>query len=214
MLFWAISMTQSMATSLALSEEIFQEAYTILQTYQESHYDHKTTIDELKGYYRVDCSSFIDYILRKKAPLALAMLPVDNHHTRARAHNFYDYFKALEQTPNYHWACVKTFVDLERGDLIAWKYDESLHKSDTGHIVIVAQKPVQEEPNLYRVRIIDASKGKHANDTRERTSDGIGSGDMWFRVNAEGVPYGLYWSDKEKKLNRHFIAMGRVLQEQ
>jgi len=194
----------------AVSDEVFQEAQTILQTHQESHYDHKTVINESKGYYRVDCSSFVSYVLRKKAPLALALLPIDAKHTRSRAQNYYDYFKALE-SPNSHWMAIKTVAELERGDMIAWKYDPSLQKKDTGHVVIVSEKPVQEEAHLYRVRVMDASKGKHANDTRAEGSDGIGSGDMWFRVDEKGFPIGLYWSSKAKKENQHPIAMGRVL---
>lgn len=195
----------------AVSDEVFQEAQRILQTHKETHYEHKTLIDETKGYYRVDCSSFVSYILRKKAPLALALLPIDANHTRSRAQNYYDYFKNLE-APNSHWMAVKTVVALERGDVIAWKYDPSLQKKDTGHVVIVSQKPVQEEPSLYRIRVMDASKGKHANDTRVEGIDGIGSGDMWFRIDKNGVPIGLYWSSKAKKESRHPIAMGRVLQ--
>ncbi|AOO64674.1 hypothetical protein [Sulfurospirillum halorespirans] len=203
-------LTHSIATPLSLSDEVFQEAQHILQTQQESHYDHKTVINESKGYYRVDCSSFVCHVLRKKSPLALAMLPIDVHHVHARAQNFYDYFKQLESVPNAHWMAVKTLFDLERGDIIAWKYDLSSHKKDTGHVVIVAEKPIQEEQTLYRIRVIDASKGKHANDTRAKESDGIGSGDMWFRVNEKGAPIGLYWSSKEKKERQHFIVMGRV----
>ena len=195
----------------AVSDEVFQEAQRILQTHQESHYDHKTLIDEVKGYYRVDCSSFVSYILHKKAPSALALLPIDAKHTRSRAQNYYDYFKGLE-TPNNHWMAIKTILELERGDIIAWKYDPSLQKKDTGHVVIVSQKPVLEEPYLYRIRVMDASKGKHANDTRAEGSDGIGSGDMWFHVDKNGSPIGLYWSSKEKKESQHPIAMGRVLQ--
>lgn len=194
----------------AVSDEVFQEAKHILQTHQESHYDHKTMIDEARGHYHVDCSSFVSYVLHKKAPLALALLPIDAKHTRSRVQNYYDYFKNLE-APNCHWMAVKTVAELERGDMIAWKYDPSLQKKDTGHVVIVSEKPVQEESHLYRIRVIDASKGKHANDTRAEGIDGIGSGDMWFRVDEKGSPIGLYWSSKAKKENQHPIAMGRVL---
>lgn len=194
----------------AVSDEVFQEAQRILQTHKETHYDHKTLIDETRGYYRVDCSSFVSYVLHKKAPLALSLLPIDAKHTRSRAQNYYDYFKNLE-APNSHWMAVKTVVELERGDVIAWKYDPLLQKKDTGHVVIVSEKPLQEESHLYRIRVIDASKGKHANDTRAEGNDGIGSGDMWFRVDKNGVPIGLYWSSKEKKESQHPIAIGRVL---
>lgn len=203
------SITQSNASS-----EIHAEAINILKTMHETHYDHKIRIDEKQGYYSLDCSGFVCHILQKKAPLALIALPVDKHHTHARAQNFYDYFKSLQSLPpQKEWMPISGMNELERGDIIAWKYDPSLQKKDTGHVVIASEKPVLEEPNLYRVRVIDASKGKHANDTRAKEVDGIGSGDMWFRVDENDQPIGIYWSDKAKKESRHPIAMGRVLSE-
>lgn len=210
-MFWILySVVCGYATSLSSSEEMFQEASRILKTYQESRYSHQTMVDEQNGKYNVDCSAFVGYILQKKAPLALEALPIDLGHKRVRAQNFYDYFKALEHTPSVHWIPIEAFSKLERGDVIAWKYDKALQKKDTGHVVIVSEKPIQEEQNLYRVRVIDASKGKHAHDTRAENQDGIGSGDMWFRVDEKDSPVGLYWSSKMKKEAKHAIAMGRV----
>lgn len=208
----AVALTQSIATPLSFSPAIFHEADTLLQTHHESYYDHKTVIDESIGYYRVDCSSFVCHILRKKAPLALATLPKDTHHAHARAQNFYEYFKQLESFLSPHWMAITRFSDLRRGDIIAWKYDASLEKRDTGHVVIVAEHPMEEAPHLYRLRVIDASKGKHAQDTRVNGRDGIGSGVMWFRVDEEDRPISLHWSSRAKKPLYHSIAMGRVLQ--
>lgn len=203
-----LGITRSYGTG---SDEVFQEANYLLQTHQESHYDHKTVIDEKRGYYRMDCSSLVCYVLSKRAPIALGMIPKDVHHSHARAQNFYDYFKTLETMPNAYWMAVRTVTELKRGDIIVWKYDPMLRKKDTGHIVIVAETPVQEEAYLYRIRVIDASRGQHAKDTRVAGKDGIGSGDMWFRVDENNFPVGLYWSSKEKQEARHSIAMGRVL---
>lgn len=204
------SMIYGYAASLSFSEMMFEEASSTLKTYQQSRYSHQTMIDEQKGIYNVDCSAFVGYILQKKAPLALEALPIDSGYKRVRAQNFYDYFKALEHTPSAHWIPIEAFSKLERGDVIVWKYDKALQKKDTGHIVIVSENPTREEQNLYRVRVIDASKGKHANDTRAENQDGIGSGDMWFRVDEKDSPIGLYWSSKDKKEAKHAIAMGRV----
>lgn len=198
-------------TEVCATEAIYDEALRLLQMHKKSHYSHHRVIDENKGYFDVDCSSFVDYLLEKKAPLARQELPIDKGHVRARAQNFHDYFKRLEEAPTAHWKAIKTIDALEVGDIIAWKYDASLKKKDTGHVVVVAQKAIQEDKNLYWLRIIDASKSKHAFDTKEGAQTGIGSGIMWFRVNDQGIPIALHWSSKAKKEVHHSIAMGRVL---
>lgn len=199
--------------STAYASEIFQEAQKIFKTMQTTHYEHQTVIDESKGVYIVDCSAFVCYILKKVSPLAHSSLPVDKNHTHARAKNFYDYFKSLQSgtASNSHWMAILTIKELERGDIVSWKYDPSLQKKDTGHVVIVHEKPVLEAGNLYRVRIIDASKGKHANDSRGKEADGIGIGEMWFRVDEKNAPIGLHWSSKEKRESNHPIAMARAI---
>lgn len=211
--FWMSLLLQSLYASTAYSPEIFQEAQKIFKTMKTTHYEHKTVIDESKGVYIVDCSAFVCYILNKVSPLAHSSLPIDKNHTHARAKNFYDYFKSLQNSTssNSHWMAILSIKELEKGDIIAWKYDPVLQKKDTGHVVIVHEKPVLEEPNLYRVRILDASKGKHANDSRAKEADGIGSGEMWFRVDTNNAPTGLHWSSKEKKESNHPIAMGRAI---
>jgi len=162
-LFIALSI-QNLVASTAYSSEIFQEAQKIFETMKTTHYEHKTVIDENKGLYIVDCSVFVCHVLKKISPLALSSLPIDKSHTHARAKNFYDYFKSLQNgtSSNRHWMAVLSMKELEKGDIIAWKYDPTLQKKDTGHVVIVHERPVFEVPNLYRIRVMDASKGKHA----------------------------------------------------
>ena len=211
----AISLHYGFAESKSLSNEIFREAKVIFETMHDTHYDHKTFINEKQGIYYVDCSSFISYVVQQKVPLALSSLTIDAHHTRLRAQNFYDYFKSLQQgQSSEHWMAVTSMSEVEVGDIIAWKYSpqEQQEKKNTGHMIVVAAKPILEAPNLYKIRVIDSSSGKHANDTRTlQKTDGIGMGEMWFRVDEQGYPVGLYWSDKNKKESQHLIAIGRVL---
>lgn len=199
--------------NLIAGAEVFQEAQKIFETMKATQYAHKTVINKSKGLYIVDCSAFVCHVLKKVAPSALSSLPVNTNHTHARAKNFYEYFKSLQSgtASNSHWKAILTMKELEKGDIIAWKYDPALQKKDTGHVVIVYERPVLEESNLYRIRVIDASRGKHANDSRVSGTDGIGIGEMWFRIDENGSPVGLYWSSKEKKERQHAIAMGRIL---
>jgi hypothetical protein len=198
-------------TLLGAHEEVLDRAQNVWQGMHYSSYDHKAFIDETSGVYRVDCSSFLGFIIGKISKEAYDSLPIDTPHKRPRAKNFYDYFHALDEHEKQGgWMGIKRIFDLEKGDIIAWKYDPSLGKKDTGHVVMVYEKPILEKDGRYKVRVMDSSKGKHAEDSRGENQSGIGVGTMWFRVDSEGVPNGLYWSERSPKISEHAIAMGRV----
>lgn len=185
----------------------------VLTSMQHTRYEHKAFIDERSGVYHVDCSAFVGFLLQKVSPHAYNALKIDKGHTRPRAQNFYDFLAVLNEGEKKEgWQGIQRINALEKFDIIAWKYDPSLGKKDTGHVVIVYEKPIKEADGRYRVRVLDASKGTHANDSRAQKSEGgIGEGVMWFRVDEEGKPLGLYWSDRSKSMSRHQISMGRVL---
>ncbi len=196
----------------ATESSVFLTSQHIYNTMQRSSYEHKRFVDETSGTYNVDCSSFIGFIIEKVSPKANAILPIDAPHKRALAKNFYEFLQGLSASEvKDGWMGIARMDELEKGDIIAWKYDPSLHKTDTGHVVMVYEKPILEADGRYKIRVMDSSKGKHANDSRDETSTGIGIGTMWFRVDEHGVPNGLYWSDKSKKISEHAIAMGRVV---
>ena len=192
----------------------FQNAIEhVFTSMQHTRYEHKTAIDETNGIYHVDCSSFVGFLLQKSSLQAYTALSIDKGHLRPRAQNFYDFFASLNENEQKEgWQGIKTMQSLQIFDIIAWKYDARLGKKDTGHVVIVYEKPIKEADGRYKVRVLDASKGTHANDSRAQKSEGgIGEGVMWFRVDEEGRPFGVYWSDRSEGMSRHQISMARVL---
>lgn len=204
--FFAFSSLQAHTTFQNAIEHVFTSM-------QHTRYEHKTAIDETNGIYHVDCSSFVGFLLQKSSLQAYTALSIDKGHARPRAQNFYDFFASLNENEQKEgWQGIKAMQSLQTFDIIAWKYDARLGKKDTGHMVIVYEKPIKEADGRYRVRVLDASKGTHANDSRAQKSEGgIGTGVMWFRVDEEGKPFGVYWSDRSKSMSRHQISMGRVL---
>ncbi|MDD2383536.1 MAG: hypothetical protein PHN18_05055 [Sulfurospirillaceae bacterium] len=199
-------------SSTLLADSMIDEATKILSNKRISAYDYKKSIDEKEGVYIFDCSTFISFILKKSSPKALKALHVDEHHTHARAKNFYEFLSPLIEGEIVHgWMGIKQMQNVHVGDIIVWKYDPSLKKHDTGHVVMVYEKPILEEEGLWRVRVMDSTKGKHAQDSRGQNENGLGIGTMWFRVNKEDFPIALHNSDKLKKPVFRDIAMGRVL---
>lgn len=208
-LWWCLAVTISLCAEGSFSHTV-QE---VLSNIRQTRYEHKAFIDEAHGIYYVDCSSLVSFLLQKFSLQSYQALSIDKGHTRPRAHNFYDFFASLQEgVVTDGWQSVKTIDALERFDIIAWKYDVALGKKDTGHVVIVYDKPIKEVDGRYKIRVLDASKGIHANDTRaQQAQGGIGMGEMWFNVDEEGKPSGLYWSHKSVTMSRHKISMGRVL---
>lgn len=191
-------------------------AHETLLNVRQTQYNHKPFIDERKGIYVVDCSSFVGFLLQKVSVQSYQALSIDKGHTRPRAQNFYDFLVSLRAGENRKgWLGIKTMASVKKGDIIAWKYDKSLDKvdkKDTGHVVIVYETPKKEPDGRYKVVVLDASKGTHANDSRAgKKEGGIGVGTMWFKVDKEGKPVGLYWSERSHALSEHAMAMGRVV---
>lgn len=201
-----------LVSNVLWADSMIEEANKILSNKRISAYNYKKSIDEKEGIYIFDCSTFVSFVLQKSSPEALHALRVDENHTHARAKNFYEFLSTLAEGERAQgWMGVRQMQNVQVGDVIAWKYDPKLKKRDTGHVVIVYEKPVLEEVGLWRVRVLDSTKGRHAQDTRGENENGLGLGIMWFRVNQEGFPIALHSSDKTKKPIRRDIAMGRVL---
>jgi len=196
----------------ATESSVFLTSQEIFNTMQRSSYEHKAFVDETHGIYVLDCSSFMGLVIRKIAPKAYTALPIDAPHKRPRAKNFYAFLNALEPHESRDgWLGIKRMEEVKKGDIIAWKYAQNSNKQDTGHVVMVYEKPILEANGFYQVRVMDSSKGKHAHDSRGEGQSGIGIGTMWFSVDKEGIPNGVLWSDRSTKVAEHAIAMGRVV---
>jgi len=202
----------SVISAWASQSPLYDASQELLQHLTSSRYEHKAVIDESRGTYALDCSLFIGHLIKKVSPKAYSALPIDAPHKRARAKNFYDFFTSLKASSHPNWIPLFSMNSLEQGDIIAWKYDPNLGKKDTGHVVMVYEKPIKEADGRYKIVVLDSSKGTHAHDSRAQQKEGgIGTGTMWFHVDKDDKPIGLYWSDRSAKMSSHAIAMGRVV---
>jgi hypothetical protein len=102
-------------------------------------------------------------------------------------------------------------MDAEPGDLIAWRKDFVPQKGNTGHIVIVLEKPVKEKDGAIRIIALDSSRSGHAQGTRKKGTSGVGLGFMWFRVDEAGAPIAIHWSNRKRKPKTYPIVIGRAI---
>jgi deferrochelatase/peroxidase EfeB len=175
-----------------------------------THYQHKTHIDKTTGVFDVDCSGFVDHLLKQVAPQQYDQLPIEPGHTRPRAEVYYQFFVELAQTPKAGWKAVSRFAELRRGDLIAWKKETAAQETgDTGHVMVVGAAPVRLGTTSYQLTVYDSTKSPHDNDTRGPGADGIGRGDLFFYVNAQDIPIAFQFSS-QRQMHDAPISMGRL----
>jgi hypothetical protein len=184
-------------------------AQDLLAKVKETHYQHKTHVDTGLGIYDMDCSGFVDFLLKRFAPDQFAQVPIESGHARPRAATYYQFLHGLAQTPMPGWTTVHKLADAQPGDIIAWELTAAA-REDTGHVVIVAAAPVQTSFELYRVSVYDSSEIRHDEDTRPEGTSGVGKGTIIFRVNSEGEPMAFRFNS-QGHFHQEPIAIGRLL---
>jgi hypothetical protein len=199
------------ASHLDGGENIAEAAENLIGDIRETHYQHKTYVVPAEGIYDMDCSGFIDYLLKRVAPQQYANLPIETGHARPRAAMYFDLFQSLPGNPAPGWKSIDRLADTQRGDIIAWSLEASTQKpGDTGHVVIVANPPVPTNEREYRVAVYDSSGIHHDDDSRLKTTNGIGKGVITFKVDERGIPVGFRFNSLA-----HFhlepIAIGRLV---
>jgi hypothetical protein len=102
----------------------------------------------------MDCSGFVDFLLKRIAPEQYAYLPIEPGHTRPRAAVYFELFNGLPPNGGRGWKSINRLVDAQRGDIIAWALTASTQKpGDTGHVVIVAAPPLVTNKGKFRVTV-------------------------------------------------------------
>ena len=186
------------------------EARRMIAEYPNTQYSHQTHIDTQHGICEVDCSGFIVTLLRHKSPKHLDTIRTT--HKRPLAEDFYAAFAPKQRAPARGWKPIERLADAQPGDVIAWLKADRVPGDNTGHVVLVAEQPVAETPERFRVRIFDATLHGHAYDDRTKTGrSGIGQGTLWLDVDNRGRPIGFRWKSRTGLLHNVPIAIGRSI---
>ena len=193
-------------------ENIAEAAENLIGDLRETRYQHQTYVVPAEGIYDMDCSGFVDYLLKRVAPQQYANLPIETGHARPRAAMYFDLFHGLPENPAPGWKSIDRLADAQRGDIIAWSLEAPTQKpGDTGHVVVVASPPVPANQREYRVEVYDSSGIHHDDDSRPKATSGIGKGVITFKVDERGIPVGFQFNSLA-----HFhlepIAIGRLVQ--
>lgn len=189
---------------------VLSHARQILAQAKNSRYSHRTHVEETSGVYHFDCSGLVVYLLKKDAPRALSQVPKGGH-KRPLALQFYETFSSVGTSPTLTaWERVGRLRDARPGDILAWRRDKIIPGENTGHVVIIEKRPVEQERGLFRVEVVDSTGTAHFQDSRAKGQTGIGRGTMWFVADKAGAPVGYRWRLEEKPAMPVAIAIGRL----
>lgn len=185
----------------------------MLSTMTETAYQGTTEINEKTGSLKCDCSGLLSHVLRDQFPEAYLSLRGMEAQWRSRplSVTFYETFAAAgDGKGNGRWRRIEKMMEVQRGDILAWRIKAIEEGQSTGHVGMVASEPSVQKDGRVRLRIIDSTRGPHSNDTRTEDSLGVGSGDMYFTVDPGGKPSGFHVRDGGR-LSRNAFAFGRMV---
>ncbi len=173
-----------------------------------------TRIDPSRGIYIVDCSSYVDHVLKTVYPRAYTSLTNWSGTEKPTTNDFYHYFTNLsDDDTQSHWNTIEDVEKLRPGDIIVFRSKNKIGNA-RGHVMIVMDKP-QPTADAFLVRVADAAPAGHSTDTRMPHASGIGIGSLLLKVDAKTYrPYAYAWkigSRWEKNVN---FAMARPIKAQ
>jgi hypothetical protein len=189
-----------------ITDEVKRE----LAILHETHYQHAIHVDEVAGTFDLDCSGFTDYAIARVAPSHFRELAAA---TRARplAEDYVTFFGdgAAGGGSAPSWQTIARVAELVPGDFVAWLAPED--SGNTGHVVIVREKPTVRDATSYLVPMWDATHTPHGpSDQRSAGTTGIGQATIVLIVDpASGAPTEHAWYDGAKSSGER-IAMGRA----
>lgn len=165
---------------------------------RESSYTHATRVDERAGRYEFDCSGMAAWVLRRASPVAQAAVAYRAKSGRPLARDYYQQIAATRAgRGRWGWERVPRVADAAAGDVIAWLRPKEIRSANTGHVAFLlsAPEPVAGMPGAFLVRIADASRYRHQDDSRAGTErTGFGHGTILVVADpASGAPVAYGW---------------------
>jgi hypothetical protein len=195
----------------AAARSVHEEAVRILQSIRTTKYQHRTEIDEKKGVYLCDCSGLVGYVLNNSVGKDGSGALGDGR-KRPLAMDYERFFAAApaKRAKTERWQRIEKLADARPGDIIAWRH-EVPKPGNTGHVVIVHERPVMEDDGLIRVVHIDSTTRQQVDDSRPDGTNGVGRATMWFKVDKKGRAVAHIRGSRDAKPTAEAISIGRAL---
>lgn len=152
-----------------------------------TRYQHHLSVRERAGQYYWDCSLMAQWVLARSAPRSV-------EHMRSLQRPLAEHFvRAIERAPTngYRrgWQRLTHIEQVRAGDVFAWRRPDGFPSNNTGHVgfAMEAPRPVPGMPNAYALRVADATRSLHQDDTRPWPGEGgFGIGTLVFLTDGQG----------------------------
>src|SRR5437868_9724752 len=99
-----------------------------------------TRIEPSRGIYIVDCSSYVDHILKTVYPRSYSSLAIWSGTQKPTTNDFYHYFRNLTDNSR-HWNTIEDAEELSPGDILVFRNKNRMGAETGGHVMVVMDKP-------------------------------------------------------------------------
>ncbi len=161
----------------------------------ETRYQHVTRVKAREGKYFFDCSGMADWVLRRGAPRAMKAIGRPDGRRPLAVHFYRKIARIRPGERRGPWMRVRTAAHVRPGDVIAWVRPKWFNSTSTGHVAFVVEGPTINwgpVPGIL-VRVADASKFKHEDDSRDEATTGFGTGVLLVPTDEALQPTGYGW---------------------
>lgn len=144
------------------------------------------------GVYELDCSDYVDDLLKISQPRAYADLADSTGTEKPTSSDYYRFFNNLPDNSGHAWQRVDDVESLRAGDILVFH-----NYSGGGHVMVVMNTPrlTQDDDNTYLVQVSDSASSRHSDDTRAPHLSGVGIGTLLLKANPEtGEPSAYAWT--------------------
>jgi cell wall-associated NlpC family hydrolase len=190
---------------------VMDELTRIEQTLRDTRYSHQLRVRRWRGEYAFDCSGMVQWVLGRTA--RRSMLDLDDDQRPLAIH----FVQRIERAPTDRsrggWRRLRTIDDVRPGDVFAWRRPERFRSRNTGHVGFVIGAPRRVgDSRVYLIRVADASRYTHQDDTRPWPGPGgFGRGTIAFVTDELGRPIGYAWAGLHSRGYRETdVVFGRV----
>ncbi|MBN2714627.1 MAG: hypothetical protein JXX14_02155 [Deltaproteobacteria bacterium] len=185
--------------SITANQRILDVLRDIESSLTDTKYSHVTRINRRTGKFHFDCSGMAVWVLKRSAPAALEALGRPNDRRPLAVH----FYRKIASIPKGEkrgaWYHVPSAAHIKPGDIIAWQRPKWFPSNSTGHVAFAVGLPQssQGEVQGILIRIADASKFQHEDDSRSNDTTGYGTGVLLLPTDRNAQPLGYGWIGSE-----------------
>jgi cell wall-associated NlpC family hydrolase len=184
---------RSIVFAAATEQGIVSLIHKAIASLHQTHYRYGGNYFNMSnGIYDLDCSDYVDDLLRISQPRAYADLAGATHTEKPTSNDYYQFFNRLSDDSSRYWQKIDDVESLKPGDILVFR-----NYGGGGHVMVVMDNPTPalSDDSTYFVRVSDSAASRHSDDTRPSHVSGVGIGTLLLKANPQtGEPSAYAWT--------------------